>query len=136
MGRAAGAALDAQAALARLRRERQDSEVFQALHMRIGLAGGMAVVGNCGSERKFDYTCIGDTVNLASRLESANKAFGTRILVNAQCRAAQADAFVWRCMGRVQVVGRTALRRRMSWWAAAGRWTGQRRRISSSSSRR
>ncbi len=106
--RACLAALDAQEALARLRRERQDSEVFQALHMRIGLSSGVAVVGNCGSERKFDYTCIGDTVNLASRLESANKAFGTRILVNSNCRASQPDAFVWRHMGRVQVVGRAA----------------------------
>jgi class 3 adenylate cyclase/CHASE2 domain-containing sensor protein len=106
--RACLAALGAQEALAQLRRERQDSEVFQALHMRIGLATGMAVVGNCGSERKFDYTCIGDTVNLASRLESANKAFGTRILVNSRCRASQPDAFEWRHMGRVQVVGRAA----------------------------
>ncbi|MFA5811731.1 MAG: adenylate/guanylate cyclase domain-containing protein, partial [bacterium] len=49
---------------------------------RIGLNAGPAVVGNMGSEGRFDYTAIGDTINLASRLEGANKFYGTTILAS------------------------------------------------------
>jgi len=51
------------------------------LNVRIGLATGEAIVGNMGSEERFDYTAMGDTVNTASRLEGANKFYRTRILV-------------------------------------------------------
>jgi len=81
-------------------------EAFEQLRCRVGLATGNAVVGNCGSDRKFDYTCIGDTVNLAARLEPANKAFGTQIMVAESTRAAVQDLYEWRYLGGLQVVGK------------------------------
>ena len=49
--------------------------------MRIGIATGEAVVGSIGSEKTKNYTVIGDTANLGARLESANKVYGTSVLV-------------------------------------------------------
>ncbi|RMF79734.1 MAG: CHASE2 domain-containing protein, partial [Planctomycetota bacterium] len=89
-------------------RQRQEGgdEVFQELVLRIGVATGSAVVGPCGSEQKYDYTCIGDSVNLASRLESANKAFGTLRLVGGVARDQAGDGFAFRPLGALRVKGK------------------------------
>jgi class 3 adenylate cyclase len=90
-------------------RARGGDEVFGELVLRIGVATGRAVVGPCGSEKKYDYTCVGDSVNVAARLESANKFYGTRSLVNGATRAAVGDRFVFRPLGGVRVKGKTQI---------------------------
>jgi class 3 adenylate cyclase len=82
-------------------------EAFAELVLRIGVATGSAVVGPCGSEQKYDYTCIGDSVNVAARLESANKFYGTHILISGATREQAGDGFAVRPLGGVQVKGKT-----------------------------
>ena len=103
--RACRAALRMRDELRRLR-EGWRKRGMPALHARIGINTGRVLVGNLGSFRMMDYTCMGDQVNLASRLEGANKEYRTEILVS---------EFTWRqveahCVGReidrVRVVGR------------------------------
>ncbi|MGE4536014.1 MAG: CHASE2 domain-containing protein [Desulfovibrio sp.] len=103
--RAVRAALRCQDKLTELRpafRERSGHD----LHMRVGLNTGPAVVGNMGSDSRFDYTMLGDAVNLASRLEGINKQFGTYTMISSATRDAAGDAFASRRLGRVAVVGR------------------------------
>ena len=107
--RACETAVDLIAALAALKREQHSGrgdEVFGELWLRIGVASGSAIVGPCGSEQKFDYTCIGDSVNVAARLESANKFYGTTILVNGAVREQVGERFEFRPLGGVQVKGK------------------------------
>jgi len=76
------------------------------MKMRIGLNTGPVVVGNMGSRERFDYTVLGDAANLASRLEGANKALGTYLMI-AESTWIQTDgAFPGRELGRLRVVGR------------------------------
>jgi adenylate cyclase len=77
------------------------------IRIGIGINSGPAIVGNIGSSRRMEYTAIGDTVNLASRLESATKEFGVGILVSEYTYNAVRGAFQFKPMGAVQVRGRS-----------------------------
>ncbi|MGA2640286.1 MAG: adenylate/guanylate cyclase domain-containing protein [Spirochaetia bacterium] len=99
------AALRCQARLAEMRpsiRERIGKNMFT----RVGMNTGPAVVGNMGSKTRFDYTMLGDQVNLSARLEGINKQFGTYIMISGSTVEKIAGAFPARELSRVAVVGR------------------------------
>ncbi len=108
---AAQSAVACQAAMAQLAGETPKDA--PKITVRLGIATGMAVVGDCGAPPKLnDYTAIGDVVNLASRLESANKQFGTGILMDGATRAGikakgGESAIKIRSIGSIVVVGQS-----------------------------
>ncbi|QEP44645.1 adenylate/guanylate cyclase domain-containing protein [Ectothiorhodospiraceae bacterium BW-2] len=103
-----------QAALASIRMQQfmqHFSEQIKAergfsLSVRMGVNSGPMVVGNMGSKQRMDYTIMGDAVNLASRLEGANKFFGSKIMISEQTRQLAGEQIVTRYLDTVQVVGK------------------------------
>jgi adenylate cyclase len=106
-GAACRAALACRRRLAELS-ERWVREGKPPLRARIGMHTGSVLVGNIGAPERFAYTAMGDVVNLASRLESLNKLYGTGILASEATRAAAGGGFAWRTVDRVAVLGRAS----------------------------
>jgi len=108
------AALALQSAQARLRErwttEARWPEAVRKMQTRVGLHTGQAIVGNIGSELRFNYTMMGDTVNLAQRVESAASHYAAGILVSGDTQAAASRSdpgLVFLALDRVIVPGRT-----------------------------
>ncbi|WP_456442790.1 adenylate/guanylate cyclase domain-containing protein, partial [Caldithrix abyssi] len=100
------AALEMQQELKKLNRKWQqaDKPLFE---VRIGINTGIVIVGNMGSEKVFDYTVIGDHVNLGARLEGANKAYKTKIMVSNFTYEAVKEDFIFRPLDLIRVKGKT-----------------------------
>ncbi len=103
---ACNAALEMQERLVIIR-EKWKKEGKPDVFVRIGLNTGDMVVGNMGGTGRFDYTVIGDSVNLGSRLEGANKQYGTYIMASERTRDLVKDFFIFRELDLLIVKGKT-----------------------------
>jgi class 3 adenylate cyclase len=105
------AALAVQEETSRLNQEWEKAGIDLQFFTRVGVNIGSVIVGNVGSEERFNYTVIGDPVNLASRLEGTNKLYGTGILVSqaivdAVNKEDSLHDFCFRLIDRVKVKGK------------------------------
>jgi adenylate cyclase len=87
----------------------QRDDRFKDVRIGVGIATGEVIVGNFGGEDKFDYSVIGDTVNLASRLEGLTRQFKVKLLVNRQTYEEAGACYIVRELGLVKVKGKDQL---------------------------
>ncbi|MBF0527853.1 MAG: CHASE2 domain-containing protein [Deltaproteobacteria bacterium] len=113
------AAMDQQAAMDKLRKE-LISDGLPELNVRMGLNTGPMIVGNMGSKTRFNYTVMGDAVNLASRLEGANKAFASTVMISESTYEAVKDHVEVRELDLIRVKGRNEPIRVYELWSKAG----------------
>jgi adenylate cyclase len=104
--RACIAAIDMRQALVGIG-ERFRKNGYPAVNVRMGLNSGPMVVGNMGSRQKLNYTIMGDTVNLASRLEGANKVYGSGTMISGATYERCGPFIDVRELDRIRVVGKT-----------------------------
>jgi adenylate cyclase len=104
--RACRCALRSMQRLAKLNQELEKQGGLVPLNARIGLNSGTMVVGNMGSIQKSDYTVMGDNVNLGSRLEGANKAFGSSIMISEFTYNLVSERFDVRFLDKIRVPGK------------------------------
>lgn len=102
------AALLQREALEKVRTEVKALGCETFIDMRIGIHTGKAIIGNFGCSKRHDYTALGDTVNLASRLESINKQYGTNIIISEETYSqVEKDQFIIRELDFITVKGKT-----------------------------
>jgi adenylate cyclase len=106
------ASIAMQDAIATLNREleREAAATGRPLHilkMGVGINTGECIVGNMGSTRRFDYSCLGDSVNLASRLEGASKNYGVALLLGEETARLVSERYTVVELDRIIVKGRT-----------------------------
>lgn len=104
--------------LEQLKRLREQDSRFADFDMGVGIATGEAVVGNLGGETRFDYSVVGDIVNLAARLESLTRQLKVSLLVNEQCYREAGGNYVARDLGLIRVKGK---KQPAAIWEIAGR---------------
>lgn len=104
---ACAAALAMRAALAELNARPAEEEASEPIRIGIGINTGAVVVGNMGSEMRFDYSVLGDAVNLAARLEGQSKEYGVEIVVGDETAAALGDELALLELDRIAVKGRS-----------------------------
>ena len=123
------AALAALGCRARLDELNRNSTAFLGHNVvhRMGLNSGEALVGNIGSRRRFNYSVMSDAVNVASRLEGANKFYGTTIIASETTVALTGSAFAWRELDATKVKGRTTPLKLYELLSQAGQQTPQQR---------
>ena len=98
-------ALEMQKELKQLNKELK-KEKLPAINIGIGINTGEALVGNMGSEQRFDYSVIGDDVNLASRLESSSKELGSTLVIGHNTKS-KTKGFKYKSLGEIKVKGKS-----------------------------